>query len=154
MTLALLGQFHRNFPLYPLPEKIVGSAYSEEEYEEQLRYQGLRWDQLSKDLVEMTWDAFHLFSSEAFRYFLPGTFCLGLRENDAELLVFLGLVTQLDIKAGRDLSRHTRARWGGYTPPQYIALRAGFQWVFEEDSSFTEKERIAVFRTLDRLQLG
>ena len=96
-------------------EITVSKQSSGIEYEEIMRFDGLRWQDVSVILVEQASDSVFWFSPEAFCYYLPGALSAGLSAGRSDLMYFDALIGCLDRSPEPDY-------WDDFFYPRFTLL--------------------------------
>ena len=103
---------------------------SDEIYSDADIFKELDWRDVTCDLLERHRDAIYGFLPEAFCYFLPGIYTVGIQEGRPELLVNHGLIAMLDRgNAPGSWDEFFRQRWRNLTSSECEATQRWILWL-------------------------
>jgi hypothetical protein len=93
----LIDFIEKSFTNRNQPDFVVNDPHpNTNEYIEAMHFQGKPWKSTDLEDWEKYSDAIYGFSPEAFCYYLPGIFCVGIKEECPNLLVNYSLLGMLD----------------------------------------------------------
>lgn len=100
------------------------------EYDEVMSFEGMAWRDVVFDQVERYSGAIFWFSPEAFRYYLPGFLCAGLREGRCDANAYDALIGMLDRSPDPGLwDDFFLPRWPSLTDSELEAVAAWVEWL-------------------------
>jgi hypothetical protein len=119
------------FPDRPPPKVMSDSKQlSDTEYTEVMSYEGMRWQDVTFELVEDAPDAFFWFAPEAFCYYLPGILAAGLRDNRWDSNAYDSLIGTLDRSPEPDYwDDFFLPRFELFSPLEIDAIAAWVKWL-------------------------
>lgn len=141
---------HRRMPTLFL----VSEQLAAHECDDVMGFWGKPWSSVTSLQLEKHFEAVFWFTPEAFCYYLPGIFTVGIKENKPWLIVNDSLVSMLDRSADPDSwDDFFLARWPQLTARECEATQAWILWLSSfEDGSRWEGALGRAFDTLDLLR--
>ena len=133
----ILKGLEEYFPIYPLPRKVVGSAYDDDELENQRKLQGKPWNKIDGDLLEEIGLNYSLLDKEALCYFTPGLFYAGLKEDEHNLLVFGWFRVTFAPRHRKWRPESIHKIYGSLSLEQLDILKECFLWLGEDEDAFS-----------------
>ncbi|QQP95936.1 hypothetical protein [Lysobacter enzymogenes] len=116
----------------PRPVVLVKDGPVDEIRKDAEAVSGLRWSEIDCETLEKYPDCIYGFTSEGFRYFLPGVICASVRERRPDLLVVDSLVQQLDRSGDPENWDDSFAeRWPLLDPDECAAVSKWILWLSE-----------------------
>ncbi|MEZ0260601.1 MAG: DUF6714 family protein [Alphaproteobacteria bacterium] len=148
---ALLTFIAEAFKDRAMPETVIKAESPDSDlYEDAQEFTGKAWQQITCAELQQYYDAIFGFSPEAFRYFLPGIYCAGIRENQPNLIVNSSLVSCLDRgNAPNSWDDFFAKRWPQLSPKECEATQKWLLWL----SDCGACEDIALSRAFDTLNI-
>lgn len=114
----------------PPTEMTDSKQLSDLEYAEVMSFEGLRWQEVTFDLVERNSDAVFWLAPEAFCFYLPGILAAGLRESRWESNAYDALILSLDRSPDPDAwDDFFLPRWPILTVEEIDAVAAWACWL-------------------------
>ena len=114
----------------PPLEMTDSKQLSDLEFAEVMSFEGLRWQDITFDLIERNSDVVFWLAPEAFCYYLPGILAAGLKENRWESNAYDSLIMFLDRSPDADAWDHFfLPRWSLLTVEEIDAVAAWARWL-------------------------
>jgi len=134
-----------------MPESVIeAGSPNTDNYEDAQKFAGKTWQQITCAEIQKYYDAIFGFSPEAFRYFLPGIYSAGIRENMPNLITNSALVGCLDRgNAPNSWDDFFAERWPQLTPKECEATQKWLLWLSDSGGH----EDIALSRAFDTLNI-
>lgn len=133
---------------------LVSEQLAVHEHDDVMSFWGKAWSCVTGSQLEKHFEAIFWFTPEAFCYYLPGIFTVGIQENKPWLIVNHSLVNMLDRSTDpSSWDDFFVARWSQLTARECEATQGWVLWLSSfNDSSYSESSLARAFDTLDLLR--
>lgn len=152
---ALLSCIEDAFSWRQMPAKLVtsGAEVDSEELAEANSFLGRPFQELTCKFLDAKFEFIYWITPEAFRYYLPGIMCAGIREARPELLVNFSIVRMLSRSTEEELfDDFFSGRWVGLRSKEYQACQEWLLWLSKDLDAEIGPEISRAFDLLEYLK--